>query len=418
MRNWGWCKLKYSRGAGLVFALFGLLCGAGRLAGSELSEAIDAGDLPRVEAIIKAHPALLDQAVEASGITPLESALDHQQDAVVGWLIDQGAVPIGFATGQSSNKGTGGNAAASNAATWPFEWAIAHGDVTRLRRLLASAQHLARPPEFYSTLVEDLAAAKQSVAPMVQALLQDGMTWSVKSNRDQYALLFTAAENGDMATVKALLQAGAPANAVNQDGVALLFLVIGCKANDPGRRTDQAPVKPPVPEADRHALVTYLLDHGADPNRSNRFSWGTPLLYAIALREPDLVPVLVEHGAKINMPSPSPMPELPLVVAVEWNEVAVVKYMLAHGANPNLHDDSGYPLSEAIFAATHSRPGYPRPSQADEDAMVRMLVDAGADVNQRDENGDAPMNDLPYEGNERYAEFFLEHGGDPYARPT
>jgi len=105
---------------------------------------------------------------------------------------------------------------------------------------------------------------------------------------DPSVLLLDAAERGDLATVKSLVQQGVPINQTS----------------------------------------------------SVKFGW-TPLMGAIYHCETNVVHYLVETGADVNVADKSG--ETPLMLAIAWGDEALplVNYLIAHGADLNVRDKYG-----------------------------------------------------------------------------
>jgi ankyrin repeat protein len=123
--------------------------------------------------------------------------------------------------------------------------------------------------------------------------------------------LHQAAERGDLATVRALVDAGTPVDLRAEDGATALHY------------------------ADGQANVTrWLLARGADPNAVDD-DGATPILLAEDLA---VVEALIAAGADPNRPDS--LGQTPLHFAVDWGD-AHVETLLAAGADPNAADVTG-----------------------------------------------------------------------------
>ncbi|HTQ10602.1 MAG TPA: ankyrin repeat domain-containing protein, partial [Fimbriimonadaceae bacterium] len=79
-----------------------------------------------------------------------------------------------------------------------------------------------------------------------------------------------------------------------------------------------------------------LIKAGADVNHCNRASW-SPLHFAVQnRRDPKLVKMLLDRGAKIDAQTGDG--ETPLHLACAAGDGVLVRLLLAHGANPRIRD--------------------------------------------------------------------------------
>lgn len=179
-------------------------------------------------------------------------------------------------------------------------------------------------------------------------------------------------------------------------------------------------------------LLAFLLEKGADPNRSNKGS-GTPLGLAVcpdgnyslggfheyariygyyrnppsqeeAVRRSNLcrriVALLLDAGA--DPEKPSRLRDVPYLRACYWGEAQMVRHMLRKGARPNL-------LGPAQTHRYDDKRGY-RPlhcaalrNSEENVEVVRILLEAGADPRLKDGMGRTPLELARQKGNWRVA---------------
>ncbi|GAG33416.1 unnamed protein product, partial [marine sediment metagenome] len=153
-----------------------------------------------------------------------------------------------------------------------------------------------------------------------------------------------------------------------------------------------------------------LLNAGADPNRAS--GWQHSALYVAVEKDyRDLAVLLLQRGAKVDVPSGAGGGERPLHVAAAANHLEMIELLLAHGAKVDCRDTSGWtPLFKAAENGCL--------------AAVKVLVAHGADVRARASNGFTVLHEVGrgsnVQGNDAYdvARFLLEKGADVNARTT
>ena len=180
--------------------------------------------------------------------------------------------------------------------------------------------------------------------------------------------LWTACENGSAAMVRRLLEAGANPNAALSSGETLLMTAA---------RTGNADV------------VEQLLARGADVNAAEHaYGQQTALMWAVAQQHADVVDVLLAHGADVAARSNG------------WTEVVKTSRQTANPAYIMDLQQGGY--TPLLFAA-----------RVGDLASAKLLVAAGADVNDRAPSGTSAVVVAAHSGHGELAAFLLENGADP-----
>jgi ankyrin len=232
--------------------------------------------------------------------------------------------------------------------------------------------------------------------------------------------LADAAKRRDTAAVRALIGQKVDLNAPGQDGTpalhwavrvddvatARLLLAAGARGTLPNRY-GLTPLSIAAGNGNA-AMIGILLDAGADPNEPDP-AGETPLMSATRVGSLDGVTLLLDRGAKVDA-TDTTYQQTALMVAVRENHPNLVKLLLARGAVVNAKTRTGrtpqWVLPNSVPGFGHGigivRGGLPaRGSRqpipggmapllyAARDGRMetaRMLLDAGADVNQRDAN--------------------------------
>ncbi|TVU27271.1 hypothetical protein EJB05_29871 [Eragrostis curvula] len=117
----------------------------------------------------------------------------------------------------------------------------------------------------------------------------------------------------------------------------------------------------------QHQALSILLDHGADPNRSNH-NLCSPLMAACASRNMEIIKLLVQAGADVNFTTPYGQTPLMDTISLCLPDIAELKEL---GADPN------YPGKEALDDSLAN--------------IVTFLLEAGADPNVPNEHGKIPI---------------------------
>lgn len=232
--------------------------------------------------------------------------------------------------------------------------------------------------------------------------------------------LIFATRQGDMATVKALVEAGANVNETSEFGWTPLL----------------------VATQNKYYLVgKYLLDHGANPNIANEGGWN-PLYIATdnrnieagdyPVRKPDMdhldfIELLLAHGANTNLRMRSSTETrtvftnqwldesgaTPFLRAAQSGDLVLMKLLLAHGADPRIPTFNNVtPLMVASGIGWVEGVTYEWSPQETYET-VKFLLGLGADVNAQDyvDRRTALMG-AAHKGRNDVIELLVQHGAD------
>jgi ankyrin repeat protein len=228
-----------------------------------------------------------------------------------------------------------------------------------------------------------------------------------RRNADGSTPLQWAVYDGNVAEVKRLLRAGADVSIANNYGATamslaaevgnaeLIAMLLEAGANVESPNADGQTALQEVARTGNVKAAQLLLDAGAAVDARERFGGQTALMWASARRHPEMMELLIAHGADVNARSavrdyqrhvtaegrPKSLDSgglTPLLYAARENCSACADVLLAHGADIDLPDpDDVSPLLVAIMNANWD--------------LAQRLIEAGADVNQWDIYGEAPL---------------------------
>jgi len=262
-----------------------------------------------------------------------------------------------------------------------LEWAVFKGDVVQAKKLLAGGADV-KAMNAYGVNAMQL-AADASNTELIRLLLKAGADPN-SPNPDGETALHLVARAGNVEAAKLLLKAGAEVDARENFG-------------------GQTPLM--WAAARRHPdMVELLAGRGADVNarsairdyqrvataesRAKFLDRGgfTPLMYAARENCRECVDALLKHKVDVDLPDPSGMS--PMVIAMMNGNWDIAKRLIAAGADVNEWDIFGQaPLHVAIGNMNSRSNGNPldqdAPNKATGREIVQLLVERGANPNQQ-----------------------------------
>lgn len=171
------------------------------------------------------------------------------------------------------------------------------------------------------------------------------------------------------------------------------------------------------------ARVQELLNEGADVNvreTSNDRLQYTPLHWAAFLGNQSIVRLLISRGGDVE--AKDPWYSTPLYLAAEQGHVGIVESLLSLGAEVNVKSEMlGYtPLHRAAWGpvVTPRSVGKGNSTLPDMNEnylkIVRMLLEKGAKVNERDKEGETPLDHAKDGGTDEIVALLIKAGAKSF----
>lgn len=143
-----------------------------------------------------------------------------------------------------------------------------------------------------------------------------------------------------------------------------------------------------------------------DPSLVNKLDKDgqSPLYLAANSNKPDMVKLLLELGARINVRNKDG--KTALHGASFWGHIECMKILINNGANVNVHCYSGFsfdfptPLWEAIIGM--------------QPEAISLLADNGADLNAMSKNGSLPLSAALAKNDDKLFKALIDGGADIY----
>ncbi len=243
-------------------------------------------------------------------------------------------------------------------------------------------------------------AARRADWGAVRALVEQGADVTARQGDGATALHWAAYWNAtELAGL--LIDAGADVNAANDLGVTPLWAAA---------------------ENGSAAMTRRLLEAGADPN-APLLSGETPLMTAARVGAAEVAGLLLEAGADVD--AAAGRSQTALMWAVSQRHPAVVDALLAHGAAVDARTDVWTEVVKTTpepwnpeYVAEIPQGGYTPllfAARVGDLASAKLLVAAGADVNDQAPYGTSATVVAAHSGHGDVAAFLLEQGADPNA---
>jgi ankyrin repeat protein len=385
--------------------------------------AVREDDREMVDRLIKAGANV--KAANRYGVTPLYLACVNGSAPMIAKLLEAGA---------DANSATteGETALMTVARTGNVEAAkvlLAHGaDVNSKEQWRQQTPLMWAAAECHPEMEQELIAHSADVnAKQVEWQWERQIT---KEPREKWlplggmtALLF-AARQGCLAGAEVLIKAGAQINATNPNGFSPILLAIINGHYD---------------------VAAYLLRQGADPNIADEVG-RTPLYASVDMHtlpdsnlpwpsDPngemgslDLIKVLLEHGADVNVQLKKQQPyrskvdrgadtmlgtgTTPLLRAAKAGDAAAIEVLLAKGGDAKIPTKVGFTpvMAAAGLGSKEEDTTGRKKTEAEAIASIKLCLDAGADVNAVNNQGDTALHGAAQKGYDQVVQFLVDHG--------
>jgi len=138
-----------------------------------------------------------------------------------------------------------------------------------------------------------------------------------------------------------------------------------------------------------------LVNRGENINIQNMPYQQRPLHIAVYNEHPEIVALLLKHGADVNARMNNG--QTPLFIAAYFGDIESLKMLLDHGAQVNISDHLGNtPLHKA--------------AEGDSAEAVKILLEKGAHIHAVDKEGNTPLHIAGYIGSEKAVWELMGHG--------
>ena len=389
--------------------------------------AVRADDLDLADMLIRAGAKV--SAATREGVTPLQLAAMNGNAAMLVKLIKAGANPnaaltqygdtalmMASRTGKTDavaallETGAQVNAKETWGGTTALMWAVSERHPAVVKVLVDQGADVNARSNFVAAANGRGFEGRTPSAPKAGQGVEEFASGSLTP-------LMLAAREGDVESARLLIAAGADVNAIAADGKDALGLAIfngnydvasslidsRSKVNQADtqgftplfwavdrRNMETAPNFPWMVTTDPLPLIKKLLDAGANPN------------------------ALVNNTPRARMRAGSPriVFATPLMRAAFSGDPELVKLLLSHGADPTIVSKDGETMVSAAaglgFIQGYSK-GKPPAERLE---TVKLFVELGADVNAADDYGITPLMVAGNMGDVSIIQFLIDHGAD------
>ncbi|HEY9465066.1 MAG TPA: ankyrin repeat domain-containing protein [Vicinamibacterales bacterium] len=279
--------------------------------------------------------------------------------------------------------------------TTPLLQAVLTGERVAVQRVIASGADVNAANRYGVTPL--VLAAQRGRGDLIELLLKAGASVKTAEAKlpEGQTLVMHAARTGDIASLRALITAGSNVNAreTRTGTTAAIWAASGNRANairvlaEAGAELDVLSKVTSYPHTQNGVLLSGLEEGYSYVGQTvlPRGGWSA-VMFAAREGAADAVRALAESGANLNLTDPEGTTAL--VLAVINGHYDVVSALIEKGADPNIADIKGMtPLYAAVdmhtIGDTFGRPYPAKPVIDGSLDAARVLIKGGANVNAR-----------------------------------
>ena len=376
-------------------------------------------DLAATELLIEAGADV--NAANALGATPLWLAAKNGDASIVERLLDAGADPdVSLRMGETplmSAARSGGLAVVEMLLDRGADVNAAERERGQTALMWAAAQQHAGVVRLLAERGADLHARTRVWEQLENTAGNTNTSGNFRMRHGGSTALLFAARNGDLATARALVEAGADVDDTAAAGTSALVIAA---------------------HSGHGPLAVYLLEQGADPNAAD--AGYTALLAATLRSQAELAAALLAHGADLDAIVERGTPGRRFSadfsirhqavganafwLAARYGELDILRALAEWGGDPHVSPASRWSALKAAM-------GVPQISQEDRrnrvDApdsvehvdqeeltldLARIVLALGVDVNQADDRGNTALHDAVRTGFASVVDLLAAHGAD------
>ncbi|MET0279654.1 MAG: ankyrin repeat domain-containing protein [Steroidobacteraceae bacterium] len=302
----------------------------------------------------------------------------------------------------------------------PLQWAVFNGDVAEARRLLKEGADVTANNHYGVNAMQ--LAADTANTELIALLLKAGADPS-SPNADGETALHMVARSGNVDAARLLIKAGAKVDAVENFGGQTPLMWAAARRHP---EMMELLISKGADINARGAIRDYQRVATAESRAATRDRGGlTPLMYAARGNCRECVELLLKHKVDVNLADPTDV--VPLSIAMMNSNWDIARRLVEAGADVNQWDINGNsPLAVAIgnmqTAGNRNPLDQDHPNKASGLDLVKLLLERGANPNQQlyhgtgglsADRGMTPFLSATGTGNIELVKLLLAHGANP-----